>query len=141
MFHTMPDPLSVSASLVAIVGAGISVGKTLEALIRDYRETPVAVTALSNEVSDLVLVLTEVRAVVDQNAGQTVQTTLVTVLERADAKLVLLKTFVDGLDAAGKLDRVERVKWTRKKKKAALLKKELAVIKGDLILLMGSRVL
>jgi hypothetical protein len=57
----MADPLSLSTSIIAVLGTSISVAKTLNTLIQGYREAPTAITALSNEVSDLVLVLSEIK--------------------------------------------------------------------------------
>jgi hypothetical protein len=89
----MADPLSLSASIIAVLGTSISVAKTLNTLIRGYREAPTAITALSNEVSDLVLVLSEIK---NRNLDEASEG-LRTVLGTADHKLVELKTFVDGL--------------------------------------------
>jgi hypothetical protein len=51
----MAESLSLSAFIIAVLGSSISVAKTLNTLIQGYGEAPTATTALSNEVSDLVL--------------------------------------------------------------------------------------
>jgi hypothetical protein len=93
-------PLSLSASIIAVLSASISVAKTLNTLIQGYREAPIAITALSNEVSDLVLVLSEIK----NRSLDGVSNGLRMVLGRADHKLGEVKTFVDGLGVIGTVD-------------------------------------
>jgi hypothetical protein len=136
----MADPRSVSASIIAVLSACISVGKTLSTAIQWYREVPTVITALSNEISDSVLVLSEIG---NRNLDETMER-LRTVLGRANDKLEELKTFMEGLGVlgvAGPKRTLDRAKWVGKKKKAVDLKKELAEIKVDIVLLMNSGIL
>ena len=59
----MADPLSVVASIIALIGAAESIGKTLNR-IRDITNAPNEVLALSNEISDLTVVLKHVETYV-----------------------------------------------------------------------------
>ena len=52
----MADPLSITASVIAVVGAAEGVGKTLNK-IRSIRKAPYELLALINEVSDLRVIL------------------------------------------------------------------------------------
>ena len=55
----MADPLSIAASVITVIGAADSIGKTL-GKIRTAKNAPAAVLALQNEVSDLRVVLGDV---------------------------------------------------------------------------------
>ena len=55
----MADPLSITASIIAVIGAAEGVGKAL-AKIKDIRNAPEDVLALINEVSDLRVILGDV---------------------------------------------------------------------------------
>ena len=55
----MADPLSIAASVIAVVGAAEGVGKTINK-IRNIREAPNELLALINEISDLKIVLSDI---------------------------------------------------------------------------------
>ena len=55
----MADPLSITTSIIAVIGAAETVGKTLNR-IRDMTNAPDEILALSNEISDLTVVLKHV---------------------------------------------------------------------------------
>jgi hypothetical protein len=140
--YMMADPLSFSASLLAVLSAGISVGKALNTLIQGYREAPAAITALSNEVSDLVLVLQEVRS---RAATAINGSNLATAIGKADAKLEELSIFVESLGLAT-TDRTakkafDRARWVSKKKRARELKAGLKAVKNDIVLLLSASTL
>lgn len=59
----MADPLSVASGLVAVIGASTACAKQLSAIVRSYRDAPGEILALTNEVSDMSVVLTEMTAV------------------------------------------------------------------------------
>ena len=67
----MADPLSLGASIIAVLGAADSVGKTL-AKIRIFRNAPEEFLALLNEVSDLTIILNNVESYVIGIARRTV---------------------------------------------------------------------
>ncbi|PVH88072.1 hypothetical protein DL98DRAFT_648957 [Cadophora sp. DSE1049] len=54
------DPLSISASIVALLGAAATVARGLDRL-RAWRNAPVELISLLNEVADLQVVLTNVK--------------------------------------------------------------------------------
>lgn len=54
------DPFSATASAVALLGAGVACARTLRTLIKDFRDAPLELIALSNEVNDLNAVLAEI---------------------------------------------------------------------------------
>ena len=55
----MADPLSIAASVITVIRAAGSIGRTLSK-IRSVKDTPNAIHALQNEVSDLRIVLGDV---------------------------------------------------------------------------------
>lgn len=136
----MADPLSISASIIAVLGAGVSVSKALNTVIQGYREAPAAITALSNEVSDLVLVLQEVRSRVENLADGL---NLTVAIRKADAKLGELRSFVESLGVlmvgTGTKNRFHKARWVARKKTARVLKQDLKDLKSDIILLLGAR--
>lgn len=97
---------------------------------------------MSNEVSDLIVVLQEVR---NRNLGDAPGGSLAAVLGRADVRLGELKMYVEGLgvvDPPGSWRRTyERVRWAEKKKRAQELKSGLRDVKGDIVLLLSSGIL
>ena len=62
----MADPLSITASIIAVVGAAEGVTKTL-AKIKSIRNAPDELLALINEVSDLKIILRDLQNYVNQN--------------------------------------------------------------------------
>src|SRR5580698_9749788 len=56
------DPLSISASVVGLLGFSGSCAKQLRQLIHNVRYAPTEILALSNEVADLNVLLTDVEA-------------------------------------------------------------------------------
>ncbi|KAL9118382.1 MAG: hypothetical protein Q9187_005073 [Circinaria calcarea] len=65
----MADPLSVTASIIAVLGAIEGVTKTL-AKIKNIRNAPQELLALINEVNDLKLILSDVQNYVSQTTGR-----------------------------------------------------------------------
>ena len=65
----MADPLSITASIIAVVGAAEGIGKTF-AKIRNVRHAPGEVLALMNEVSDLKIILENVERYFVRNASR-----------------------------------------------------------------------
>ena len=63
LLPTMADPLSVTASVIAVVGAATNVINTSSSLIKTLRHAPTEICALINEVEDLRAVLVDVEAI------------------------------------------------------------------------------
>ena len=59
----MTDPLSVTAGAIAVIGVCTTCAKQLDSLRRGFRDAPEEILALSNEISDMTVVLTEVKAI------------------------------------------------------------------------------
>ena len=65
----MADPLSIAASIIAVIGAAERVRKTLTK-IRNIRNAPSEVLALVNEVSDLRIILGDLEGYIRQNTAR-----------------------------------------------------------------------
>jgi phage tail sheath gpL-like len=64
------DPFSATASAVALLGAGVTCARILRNLIKDFRDAPLELIAMSNEVNDLNAVLAEIEiAGLDKRSG------------------------------------------------------------------------
>ena len=63
----MADPLSIIASIIAVIGAAEGVTKTFQK-IKNIRKAPSELLALINEVSDLRIVLANTESHLNQNA-------------------------------------------------------------------------
>ena len=122
------------------MGAGVSVSKALNTVIQGYREAPAAIIALSNEVSDLVIVLQEVRSRVESLVDGL---NLTTTIRKAEAKLGELRGFVESLGVLtagrGTKNSFDKARWVARKKRARVLKEDLKDLKNDIILLLSAR--
>lgn len=93
------DPLSIIAGSVAVLGAGGKVVKGLTKL-KDLRNVPDLLLAVVNEVSDLSLIVQEIRAIFGQDTihgtiPPTAASTLTQLLDRAQAILLELDQIVN----------------------------------------------
>ena len=91
----MADPLSITASVIAVLGAAEGVSKTL-ARIKSLRHAPTEVLALINEVSDLRIILGEVERYVIRDVSSPVEQlqTMSTLVERAMDSLLELDQLI-----------------------------------------------
>ncbi|MCJ1230828.1 hypothetical protein MMC12_007502 [Toensbergia leucococca] len=126
----MSDPLSVIASVVALLDTGSKTAKHLRRLIHHFRHADDELIALSNEVNDLCLVLTEVERT-SQDTTIRPQTQLMdalsTQLGRAKTKLAELETLIQSVSKvqlSGTL-RVNKIAWLSKKATARGLQEHL----------------
>ena len=101
------DPLSITASLIALIGAAESIAVGINKLA-SLRNAPASVLALNNELSDLRLVLREVEPLLQKHYQALADTqssrfpasgnsTLLISIQRAKVKLVELESIVQSL--------------------------------------------
>jgi Fungal N-terminal domain of STAND proteins len=136
----MADPFSISVSILTVLGSGMTVAKTLNSLISGYKTAPAAILALSNEVSDLILLVQEIR---DRGLGGETAAKLSIFLDRAESKLKEVQLFVEsvGVLGASKPNRMryEKLSWAAKKsRKADELKRDLHDVKLSIILVLST---
>ena len=118
----MADPLSVTASIIAVVGAAEGVTKTL-ARIRDIRNAPEELLALINEVSDLRIILGDIQSYVQNDTRpltlQDALQHLSILINRAKDKLLQLDELIQYrlTKPESVLDQIKisRREWTRAK--------------------------
>ena len=93
------DPLSITASVIGIVAAAASTGRAFEELRRLCKTLPGRLHALSNEVSDIELVLHQVATVVEKRTGDPAvkeqEQSIRHLLDQAGSKLHELRTIVE----------------------------------------------
>ena len=94
----MADPLSITASIIAVVGAAEGVTKTL-AKIKSIRNAPDELLALINEVSDLRIILSDMQNYLTQNTqrpqiSQEELQNISTLINRAKKKLLELDQLI-----------------------------------------------
>ena len=139
----MADPLSIIASIIAVIGAAESVGKTLNR-IRDITNAPDEVLALSNEISDLTVVLKHVETYVTAADGAVISLEnlehLSVLAKRAQSKLAQLERIMNNhLPEPGGANRrssLLRLQWALLKTKVDGLRVDLRDIKLSIVVQM-----
>ena len=139
----MADPLSIIASILAVIGAAESVGKTLNR-IRDITNAPDEVLALSNEISDLTVVLKHVETYVTAADGAVISLEnlehLSVLAKRAQSKLAQLERIMHNhLPEPGGANRrssLLRLQWALLKTKVDGLRVDLRDIKLSIVVQM-----
>ena len=93
----MADPLSITASIIAVIGTAEGIGKTF-AKIRNIRYAPSEVLALMNEVSDLTVILGDVERYFVRDTSRTLNPellrTLSTLVNRAKEHILELDQLI-----------------------------------------------
>ena len=139
----MADPLSIIASIIAVIGAAESVSKTLNR-IRDITNAPDEVLALGNEISDLTVVLKHVETYVTAVDGAVISLEnlehLSVLAKRAQSKLAQLERIVQHhLPEPGGANRrssLLRLQWALLKTKVDGLRVDLRDIKLSIVVQM-----
>ena len=117
----MADPLSITASIIAVVGAAEGVGKTINK-IRNFREAPYELFSLINEISDFRIVLGDIEGNLIQNTSyiqlQAEQSEhMSALLDRAKEQLLQLDELVQYQlvrpDSTSQQVKVSRQTWAR----------------------------
>jgi Fungal N-terminal domain of STAND proteins len=127
----MADPLSISASIVAVVCAFQASSKKLVEVIRDIRRSPAELLALSNETSELSIVFDTLQAACEkiEPVGKP-REYLQTQLKSANNMLERLAEFLKHVDDTKRLGQVLR--WHRGEKMAGELRLQLQILRMDL---------
>ncbi|KAH7379029.1 ankyrin repeat-containing domain protein [Cadophora sp. MPI-SDFR-AT-0126] len=144
------DPLSISASIVALIGGATTVVRGLDKL-QSLRHAPAELKALLNEVADLQVVLTSVKESLECLRGLGPQIphdalrNLPDMIDRATKTIEDLNSFVSGNllkgdpNPAGGVLKVSRRTWLGKEKKLAAFRGSIKECKENLgIVLLSS---
>lgn len=140
------DPLSISASIVALIGAaeGIAIGINKLASLKN---APASVLALNNELSDLRLVLGEVQPLLEKHyrtsadgncslADPAGDSTLLPSVQRAKVKLVELEVIVRNRLMA-RMGVVDKLAWAFEQEKILRAKDDLRTARLNIAAALG----
>ena len=132
----MADPLSVTASIIAVVGAADAVTKGLRRL-KAAKDAPEGLQDLMLDVAQLEMVLNCVKSSVLSSDSPPIE--LATLLGEAGSKLLELQSLIEySLTKAGASDKVDRWQWLRKGNVVERLRNQLGTIRLNLVALTSS---
>lgn len=130
------DPLSVAASVIAVVGAARQVTKGL-AILKKAKGAPRALDYLLNDISRFELVLSAFQNASYESRREAPE--LTQVLEAAKEKLLEIHSLVEySLKKPGESSKVDRWQWLRKGNEVGRLRKQLGDLRDDLTALISS---
>lgn len=124
------DPLSVTASILAVLGAGGEVGKACKKII-DLRDAPDALIALNNEVTDLHILVRDVDDILRQHSRISETDALpsvISALKRVKATLLRLESLIAyelTTPSGSNGRRLDRSVWLRAESKVQKLKDDI----------------
>lgn len=132
----MTDPLSVTASIIAVVGAADTVTKGLRRL-KAAKDAPEGLQDLIQEVVQLEMVLNFVKSAVLSPGSPPIE--LATLVGEAGSKLIEVQSLIEyTLTKAGVSDKVDRWQWLRKGNEVERLRDRLGTIRLNLVALTSS---
>ena len=132
----MADPLSVTASVIAVVGAANAVTKGLRRL-KAAKDAPEGLQDLIQDVVQLEMVLNFVKSAVLSSGSPPIE--LATLVGEAGSKLLEVQSLIEyTLKKAGVSDKVDRWQWLRKGNEVERLRNQLSTIRLNLVTLTSS---
>ncbi|KAF7883922.1 hypothetical protein EAF00_011234 [Botryotinia globosa] len=141
------DPLSVTASVIAVATLAEQIGSALSELRALCKQSPGKLHALSKEISDIEVVLYQVGRVVEERSRSSIQISQIdtisipNILQRAELKLKELKTIIERLTALtiknGAIVFQIRL-WQKEQSKIKSLQEEIRGIKCSFNLILGA---
>lgn len=138
------DPLSIAASAITVAALATTTCQAFAELRALCKTLPGRLHALSNEVTDINVVLIHVATVFKERASAVddeQQHTISHLLERADNKLELLCQTIQDLVAAcdrAKLTVLQAHAWRKEQPKLKTLQEEIKTIKCSLNIALGA---
>ena len=142
------DPLSITVSVLTILGAGGSVGKAVQKLVR-LRQAPDALLALNNEISDFHIVVSRVESLIrlHQSAANTTTTLresllgdLGPLLERGKEKLLELANLIEHTLTSPRPNGeylVNKIAWSHHQKRVKTLQDDIRSVKTSIVALVS----
>ena len=124
------DPLSITAGILAVLGAGGEVGKACKKII-DLRHAPDVLIALNNEVTDLHILVGDADEILRQYSeigGTDAVPSVTSALERIKATLLRLESLIayDLMTPSGSNgSRLDRSVWLRAESRVQELKDDI----------------
>ena len=139
------DPLSITASVIAVAGMAASTGRTFQELRSLCKTLPGRLHALSNEVADIELVLNQVAAVFRERGNDPVLQAHVsgipTLVEGANSKLQELKSIIERFSQSCRGNRVSwsgAYLWRKDQARLQILQEDIRSIKCSLNIMLGA---
>ena len=139
------DPLSITASVIGIVAAAASTGRAFEELRRLCKTLPGRLHALSNEVSDIELVLHQVASVVEKRTGDPAvkeqEQCIRHLLDQAGSKLHELRTIVETFTNLAKTTKIpffQAYAWRKNQPRLQMLQEDIKTVKCSLNIILGA---
>ena len=142
------DPLSLTASIIAIVGVGGEVAKAVRKLA-SLKGAPDLILALNNEISDLHLVILAIRdiylrqkaSIIPASNDVVTDNTVVNTLTQANDKVLELKALHQRLSAwttkSGDLSTLNKASWLREQKNVRKMQEDLRTVRLKLSTTLG----
>ena len=140
------DPLSIAASIVALIGAAESIAVGINKLA-SLKNAPASVLALNNELSDLRLVLAEIQPLLEKHytatagngtlrVGFSGGSTVLLSIQRAKIKLVELEVIVRNRLMV-RMGVVDKLSWAFEQEKILRAKDDLRTARLNITAALG----
>ena len=131
------EPLSVAASVVAVLGAARRLSKGI-GLLKAAKGAPESLDDLLSYLSGIEEVLLAIQDIPTEPS--TISPGLARVLGRTKAKFVEMDALIQyTLTEAGKSSKVDRWQWLRKRDKVEKLQRQLDALRNDLTALISTQ--
>ncbi len=132
----MADPLSVTASIIAVIGVAGEVAKGLRRL-KAAKDAPEGLQDLLEDFAQLEMVLNGIKSAVLSPGRPPVE--LATLIREAGSKLLELRSLIEcTLTKVGVSDQVNRWQWLRKGNEVERLRNQLGTIRLNLVAVTSS---
>lgn len=139
------DPISITASILGIVAAAASTARAFEDLRGLCKTLPGRLHALSNEVSDIELVLHQVASVVQKRTGDPAleeqEQHIEHLLNQAASKLCELRTIVQAFTDIAKTTKIpffQAYAWRKNQPRLQVLQEDIKTVKCSLNIMLGA---
>lgn len=142
------DPLSITATIVGIATAAASTANAFKDLRRLCSASPGRLHALSNEVSDIELVLRQVTSVAEKRSNDAVlkaqESHIRHLLDQARLKLAELRTIIETLTSVVKTSKVPIFRahaWRKNQPRLQALQEDIKNVKCNLNIMLELSIL
>lgn len=139
------DPLSIVTGIIGIGAVAASTGRAFKELRGLCKTLPGRLHALSNEVSDIELVLYQVASVIEKRTGDSTleeqEANIQHLLEQAGSKLGELRTIVETLTDIVKTTRIPIFRthaWRKNQPRLQALQEDIKTVKCSLNIMLGA---
>jgi len=145
LVRTNMDPLSITAGIVGVGTVAASTARAFKELRELCKTLPGRLHALSNEVSDIELVLYQVASVVEKRTGDSAlkeeEAHMQHLLDQAGSKLGELRTIVETLTAIVKTTKIPIFRahaWRKNQPRLQALQEDIKTVKCSLNIMLGA---